>query len=232
MMKEKTYILFDVDGTLTDPKEGITKSVQYALRRYGIEVEDLDSLTPFIGPPLRDSYERFYGFTPEQSREAVLVYREYFTEKGWLENRVYPGIREMLAALREAGAALCVATSKPEVFAKQILDYFGLTEYFDFIGGADLEETRVRKADVIRYVLENCGLGQEDVKQGRIFMVGDREHDVLGARESGIPCVGVLYGYGSREEMENCRAEEVAATVEELQAVLLKRVATSHNQNL
>ena len=189
-MKEKTYILFDLDGTLTDPKEGITKSVQYALRHYGIEVEDLDSLCPFIGPPLRDSYEKYYGFTPEQATEGVHVYREYFNERGWLENKEYPGIKEMLKELQNAGAVLLVATSKPEVFAKRILDYFQLSSYFDFIGGADLGETRVRKADVIRYVLENCHISREMVSTGHLWMVGDREHDVLGARECGIPCAG------------------------------------------
>ena len=117
----KDYILFDLDGTLTNPKEGITKSVQFALRRYGIRVDDLDSLIPFIGPPLSESFRRFYGFEEQQSREAVLVYREYFTDRGWLENLEYPGVRGMLERLSSAGKHLMVATSKPEVFAMGIL---------------------------------------------------------------------------------------------------------------
>lgn len=221
-MKRKNYILFDLDGTLTDPKEGITKSVQYALRHYGIQVEDLDSLIPFIGPPLVDSYEKYYHFSPEQALEGVYIYREYFNERGWLENKEYAGIREMLSALRLAGKKLYVATSKPEVFAKRILEHFHMTEYFDFIGGASEDISRVRKADVIRYVLEKNGIPQDEETLASIIMVGDREHDVLGARECGIECVGVLYGYGSREEMEACRAGYIAENVEDLRDLLLR----------
>lgn len=220
-MERKTHILFDLDGTLTDPKEGITKSVRHALNHYGIQVEDLDSLCPFIGPPLTDSYKKFYGFSDQQAWEGVLVYREYFSVKGWLENKEYPGIREMLQSLKDAGKVLLVATSKPEEFAVRILEHFKLAEYFDFIGGADMEETRGRKADVIRYVLEQCGLGEGQEALSGAVMVGDREHDVLGARECGLECVGVLYGYGSREEMEACKASHVVETVEELGKYLL-----------
>lgn len=222
-MKGK-YILFDLDGTLTDPKEGITKSVQYALDHYGIHVEDLDSLCPFIGPPLTDSYMKFYGFSPEQAREGVQVYREYFSVKGWLENKEYPGIHRMLAGLKEVGFELFVATSKPELFAKRILEHFGMAGYFTMIGGADMEETRVRKGDVIRYVLDTCGIGQDEASRARILMVGDREHDVIGARECGLDCVGVLYGYGSREELETAGAAKIVETVEELEQFL-------HNQD-
>ena len=146
-MNRKDYILFDLDGTLTDPKEGITKSVQHALEHFGIQTDDLDSLTPFIGPPLRDSFKRYYGFSDEQAWEGVQAYREYFSVRGWVQNKEYPGIKEMLEALKEAGRVLLVATSKPEEFAKKILDHFDMAEYFDFIGGADMGETRVRKAD-------------------------------------------------------------------------------------
>lgn len=135
-MNRKDYILFDLDGTLTDPKEGITKSVQHALEHFGIQTDDLDSLTPFIGPPLRDSFKRYYGFSDEQAWEGVQAYREYFSVRGWVQNKEYPGIKEMLEALKEAGRVLLVATSKPEEFAKKILDHFDMAEYFDFIGGA------------------------------------------------------------------------------------------------
>lgn len=218
---DRKYILFDLDGTLTDPKEGITKAVAYALNHYGIEVEDLDSLCPFIGPPLTDSYTKFYGFGPEQAREGVQIFREYFQARGWQENKEYPGMKEMLKELKAAGHVLLVATSKPEAFAKKILEHFGMDQYFDMIGGADMEETRVRKGDVIRYVLDTMGIGCSQEERSQMIMVGDREHDVLGARELGIDCVGVLYGYGTREEMEACGAAYIAETVEELKQLLL-----------
>ena len=214
--------MFDLDGTLTDPKEGITKSVRHALNHYGIQVDDLDTLTPFIGPPLTDSYKKYYGFSDEQAWEGVLVYREYFSERGWHENKEYPGIKEMLDALKAAGGVLLVATSKPEEFARKILEHFGMAGYFDFIGGADMDETRVRKADVIRYVLEQYGLDTSRETLARCVMVGDREHDVLGARECGMDCVGVLYGYGDRQEMDGCRPAWTADTVDDLKDLLLK----------
>ncbi|RHB36583.1 HAD family hydrolase [Enterocloster aldenensis] len=220
-MNQKDYILFDLDGTLTDPKEGITKSVRHALNHYGIQVDDLDTLTPFIGPPLTDSYKKYYGFSDEQAWEGVLVYREYFSERGWHENKEYPGIKEMLDALKAAGGVLLVATSKPEEFARKILEHFGMAGYFDFIGGADMDETRVRKADVIRYVLEQYGLDTSRETLARCVMVGDREHDVLGARECGMDCVGVLYGYGDRQEMDGCRPAWTADTVDDLKDLLL-----------
>ncbi len=209
-------ILFDLDGTLTDPMVGITKSVQYALRHYGIEEPDLRQLTPFIGPPLTDSFRRYYQFSEEQAREAVLVYREYYAEKGILENEEIPGIRKMLGELKGAGKRLFVATSKPEVFARRIIGHFRMGEFFTFVGGADLEETRVKKGDVIRYVMEREGIQAESA-----VMVGDREHDIIGARENGIACVGVLFGYGSREELEAAGAEQIVKDAVELTRVLI-----------
>ena len=215
------YILFDLDGTLTDPKEGITRSVQYTLRHYGIEEENLDRLTPFIGPPLTDSFERYYGFDAKRAREAVYVYREYFDARGWRENRVYPGIPALLGHLKEAGLTLMTASSKPETAVRRIMDHFALSSYFTFIGGADDDGERCRKADVIRYVLAESGMGSEAHTLAKTVMVGDREHDVYGARACGIPCAAVLYGYGSREEMDACRPRWRAATVAELEALLL-----------
>lgn len=220
-MQKKTHILFDLDGTLTDPKEGITKSVRYALNHYDIQVEDLDSLCPFIGPPLTDSFEKYFGFSHEKAWEAVLIYREYFSAQGWQENKEYPGIKEMLESLKDSGRHLFLATSKPEVYALKILEHFGMTEYFDFIGGANLEETRSRKADVIGYVLEKSGLGTGSEAISRAIMVGDREHDVLGARQWGMESAGVLYGYGGRPELEACKADHIAGTPQELKTLLL-----------
>lgn len=246
---EKDILLFDLDGTLTDPMVGITKSVQYALRHYGIIEEDLTKLIPFIGPPLRDSFQKYYGFSKEQAGEGVLVYREYFSEKGIFENKEIPGIREMLEVLSAQGKKLYVATSKPEVYARKILEHFSLDHFFNFIGGADFEETRVNKAAVIRYVLEEAGLGDAgkktaDVIEGaegakrteeaertdnaertepgkkKIVMVGDREHDIIGAKENGIQSVGVLFGYGSRRELEEAGADRIAETVKDLTDIL------------
>ena len=205
---EKEYLLFDLDGTLTDPKEGITKSVRHALKAYNIEVEDLDTLCCFIGPPLKDSFIEYYGFSEEDAVNAIGVYREYFSDRGIFENEVYEGIEEMLKALTASGKKLFVASSKPEVFVRKIMEHFGLDSYFTFMGGADLGETRVKKADVIRYVLE------------KVIMIGDRKHDILGAREVGVDSVGVLYGYGDREELTGAQADFLAETVFDLQNLL------------
>lgn len=209
---DKKYILFDLDGTLTDPKEGITKSVEYVLNSHGILVDDLDKLCPFIGPPLQEGFMEFYGFPQDKAREAVFKYREYFSVKGWKENKKYEGIDKVLLSLKNQGKLLFVATSKPENMAVKILDYFGLSSFFEFIGGADMEETRVKKADVIRYVLETTGI--TDVSQA--VMIGDREHDIIGAREVGMASVGVLYGYGSRKELEEAGADYIAENLEQL----------------
>lgn len=213
---KKPHIIFDLDGTLTDPMIGITKSVQYALRRYGIEEPDLRKLTPFIGPPLTDSFQKYYSFSPAQAREAVLVYREYFTERGIFENEEIPGIREMLNGLRAAGKQLFVATSKPELFARRIIRHFQMEDYFLFVGGADMEETRVKKGDVIRYVME-----EKKIMAETAVMVGDREHDIIGAKENGLESIGVLLGYGSREELEEAGADQIAADAGELLKLLL-----------
>lgn len=213
---EKEYLLFDLDGTLTDPKEGITKSVRHALRAFDIEVEDLDTLCSFIGPPLRDSFMEYYGFSEENATAAIGIYREYFSDRGLYENEAYEGIDGVLKALKDSGKKLYVATSKPEIFAKKILKHFQLDPYFEFVGGADLAETRVRKGDVIRYVLEENSITDLE----RVVMVGDRKHDILGAKEAGVASVGVLYGYGSREELTEAGADFIAETVFDLQNLL------------
>lgn len=213
----KKYILFDLDGTLTDPMVGITRSVQHALRAYGIEEEDLKKLCPFIGPPLKESFMKYYGFPEAQAEEAIEKYREYFRVTGIFENKVYDGIEDMLRELKARGGILLVATSKPEEFAMQILEHFHLSQYFDYVCGASMDEKRVKKGEVIGYALERAGIRQAD----KAVMVGDREHDVMGAHENGMDCVGVLFGYGSREELEEAGAGETAGTVGELQEILL-----------
>lgn len=210
-------ILFDLDGTLTDPKVGITSAVAYALRAYGIETENLDTLCKFIGPPLKDSFMEYYGFGEAQAVEAIEKYREYFSVTGIFENVVYTGIEEMLACLVQQGKRLLVATSKPEVYAKQILEHFGLAGYFAFVGGSELSGERVRKGDVIAYVLEKNQIADKS----RTVMVGDRSHDVCGAKEQGLPCIGVLYGYGDRPELEAAGADAIVASVGALRDLLL-----------
>ncbi len=213
---KKKYILFDLDGTLTDSQEGITKAVEYALHAFGIEVKDRSSLRVFIGPPLTDSFRRYYGFSEEKALEGVKKYREYYNEKGKFENAVYEGIPEVLERLKEEGKILIVATSKPELYAKQIMEHFGLTKYFADIYGATMDGSRVNKDDVIRYALREKGITNVE----EAVMVGDREHDVLGAKKCGMEAVGVLFGFGSREELELSGAAVIVETAEELGEVL------------
>ena len=215
---KKRNILFDLDGTLTDPGTGITRSVQYALRYYGIEETRREVLEAFIGPPLKDSFMKYYGFSPRQASEAIDYYREYFQETGIFENQVYPGIRQMLKALKDDGRILWVATSKPEPFAQRILEHFDLDGYFSCVAGASMDETRVKKGEVIAYAIERMGAERRE----DLVMVGDREHDILGAAENGIDSIGVLYGYGSREELEQASAGRIAKTVWELERMLLE----------
>ena len=206
------YILFDLDGTLTDPAEGITNSVMYALKQYGIEENDRTKLYSFIGPPLVDSFMEKYGFSEEKAHEATAYFREYFREKGIFENVPYEGMTECLAALKQLGRTLILATSKPEVFAKMILERFGFAPYFDYVFGASMDETRTRKDEVIAYALSEAGI--EDPSD--CVMVGDRKHDVLGAKSNGMDAVGVLFGYGSREELTEAGACYIAETVEDI----------------
>ena len=186
MTKKYRHLLFDLDGTLTDPMEGITRSVQYALRHFGIEVSDLRELCPFIGPPFAESFRTFYGFDDRQTSEAVAVSREYFTEKGIFENRLYDGMDELLDTLASNGYTLCVATSKPRVFAERILDHFGIARYFSFVGGTGLDGSLPTKADVIAHVLA----GSNITDRGTALMIGDRKYDILGAKTIGIDSAG------------------------------------------
>ena len=215
-MKQYTFILFDLDGTLTDPKEGITKSVAYALESFGIHVENRECLCKFIGPPLKDSFVNFYGFEEAQAEAAVEKYREYFRPFGLFENRVYDGVEKLLRALTEDGKTLILATSKPTVFAEQILEHFHLRAFFSHVIGSELDGTRVKKGDVIAYALEQAGISDKS----RAVMVGDREHDIIGAKENGLDSIGVLYGYGTLEEFQKCGADAVAESVEELKGLL------------
>lgn len=215
---KKKYVLFDLDGTLTDSREGIVNSIEYMLRHYQVAVKDQSELQPWLGPPLKESLMKYCGFCEEKALEGVAVYREYFDRQGIFENRVYPGIEGMLDGLKRQGCQLLVATSKPETAAVRVLEHFGLSGYFAYIGGATLDDSRVRKGDVIRYVLESCGIREK----AQAVMVGDREQDVKGAKENGLEVVGVLYGYGSREELVGAGADYLVESPQGLVHLLMK----------
>lgn len=220
-MKEKInnydVILFDLDGTLTDPGLGIINSVQYALKHFGIIEKDRESLKKFIGPPLRESFMVYYAFDEVQAVHAIEKYREYFRDKGIYENAVYPLIPELLEELYDGGKKMILATSKPTEFAVRILDHFGLAKYIHFTAGSNMDGSRTIKGEVIAYAINQCQLKISP----NIVMVGDRKHDLIGARETGIDSIGVLYGYGSRDELENEQPTNLARSVEELRLLLL-----------
>lgn len=212
------YLLFDLDGTITDPKQGITKGIQYALKDFNIHVEDLDTLCKFIGPPLRPAFKQYYGFNDDEAEKAVAKYREYYSVTGLFENEVFPGMEKLLSDLKKEGKILIVATSKPEEFAKRILEHFGLDEYFTDICGATLDGSRGTKEEVIRYALKKNGI--TDLNE--VVMIGDRLHDVEGAKAVGLTSVGVLFGYGSREELLEAGADQIAQTVESIYPIVMK----------
>ena len=211
------YILFDLDGTLTDPAEGITNSVAYSLAKYGIEVADKRELYRFIGPPLKDSYMEYYGFSESDAVKAIEYYREYFKPKGMFENEVYGGVPELLSKLTEAGKKVILATSKPEVFSTEILKHFDLYKYFDFVSGATLDGTRSKKADIIAYAISEMEITEKE----KCLMVGDRAQDINGAIANGIDSVGVLFGYGDRAELENAGATYIAESVSDILKIVM-----------
>ena len=216
-MQDYNVILFDLDGTLTDSAPGILNSVRYACRKLGLEIPPEATLRKFLGPPLIESFRVLLGLPDSEAGRALAAFREYFPTKGLFENDVYPGVPALLADLKAAGKTVGLATSKPEEYARQIMAHFDLAQYCDFICGATLDETRTDKAEVIAYALETAGITD---KRG-VVMVGDREHDVLGAKKNGLPCIGAVYGYGTAEELSNAGAVQLADTVEDLHRILL-----------
>lgn len=219
-LKVYKNVLFDLDGTVTDPGIGITNSVAYALKKFSIKNIDRAELYKFIGPPLKDSFMKFYKFSEEESIQAVEYYREYFKEKGIFENKVIDGVTEVLEILKKSDKKIILATSKPETFALKILEHFDLLKYFDFIAGATMDGNRSKKGDVIRYALENCKISSlKDT-----IMVGDREQDIIGANQVGINSIGVLFGYGDREELENAKATYIVEKPEDLLDIIGIRI--------
>jgi len=214
-MKYKT-IFFDLDGTITDSAPGIMNSIKYALEKNPLPMLWEEHLRSFIGPPLRGQFCKVCGLADEESARMVEDYREYYRDKGIFGNNVYDGVIEMLEKLRKKGFRLAIATSKPEMFAKQIADYFGFSKYFDFIGGACMNESRTDKYEVIEYVIESCNI----TDRNEVVMVGDRSHDMIGAKKAGLHSIGVLYGYGSKEELEQSGAEMLVEVPEQIVSLM------------
>ena len=217
MTKRYENVLFDLDGTLTDPAEGILNSIRHSLTYYPeITVPNREILEKFIGPPLWESYVKYCGMDKKTAEEAVEHYREYFRPTGIFENKLYDGIPELLKALKESDVNIRLATSKPDVFARRILDHFGITEYFTSVRGSELDGSLVNKADVIaRVMTENAGITASNT-----VMIGDTAFDIIGARANGIPAIGVTYGYGSSREIADAGAFMIVKTVGELSTVL------------
>lgn len=201
-----TAIYFDLDGTLTDPKPGITRSIQYALDKLDRSIPPADELTWCIGPPLRGSMKKLLG-SDDLADRAVALYRERFSDIGLFENEVYPGIEDTLSALARSGRRMFVATSKAHVFADRIIDHFKLRVYFERVYGAELDGTHSDKTDLLRHALQSMG-----IDPSQAVMIGDRSFDMVGARNNGMTAVGVLYGYGSEAELRDAGAQHICAT--------------------
>lgn len=213
-------ILWDLDGTLMDPKPGITRSVQHALRALGIEADDLEALTPYIGPPLREGFATHHGIPTHQLEDAVRHYRARFTDVGMFENAVIEGVPALLAALREDGRRLAIATAKPEPQALIILEHFGLLEHFEVVGAATLDTSRITKDDVIEHTLGLLGMRDDEEARATAVMIGDREHDILGGRAHGLATIAVTWGYAVDGELEAAAPTTTATTLDELAAAL------------
>ncbi|WP_328019205.1 GNAT family N-acetyltransferase [Niallia alba] len=212
-------VLFDLGGTLSDPKEGITKSVQYALQKLGQEESDLAKLERFIGPPLQESFSTYYGFNQDITNQAIALYRERFKRLGMFENELYSNITTLLDSLREKGCILIVATSKPTIFAEEILRYFQIEKYFAHIIGSNLDGTRSSKTEIIQYILALYPAYQ----QRDFVMIGDRKHDIIGANNTGIDSIGVTYGYGTYEELNHVNATFIVESINQLKDILIDR---------
>ena len=211
------YIFFDLDGTLTDPQEGITNCVKYALESFGIHETDYSKLMRFIGPPLVYSFSEYYGFDEEKSLAAVAKYRERFADIGIFENKVYDGIEEVLGKLVDTAHVLVLATSKPKVFADRIMTKYRLRPYFKLICGSELDGTRNDKNEVIEYAIDKLQIPRE-----KIIMVGDRRQDIIGAKKCGIASCGVRYGYAESGELEDAGADYIAENLDELLEILMR----------
>ena len=206
------YVLFDLDGTLIDSESGIINSVLYAFEKYNITVNEKDELRKFIGPAIQESFSTDYGFNEEEVPEVIATFREYYSEKGVYEGKVFEGIVDVLKELKKRGKKLAVATSKPEVFTLRVLEHFGLAQYFDYVAAASLDETKTKKFVLIGEVVEHFDVDDLD----KVVMVGDRKQDIRGAADSGVTSIAVKWGYGSDEEIAKHQPDYVAEKVEDL----------------
>lgn len=213
-----TTYLFDLDGTLTDPKEGIVNSVLYALKKVGIEELHISELDSFIGPPIQQSFVERYNMNEGEVERAVFYFREYLKQRGLLENNIYEGIPILLKQLKDTGNRLFIATSKRTIFAEQVIEHFQLTNYFEDIIGSNLDGTRIKKEEIIAHILQT----NEELNKEEIVMIGDRKHDIIGANQNGIASIGVLYGYGSETELTEVGATHIAIDVKELHHLCLE----------
>ncbi len=220
-MSKYKYILFDLDGTITEPFKGISGGIIYALDKFGVEVPDNNTLRKFIGPPLRDSFRDFCGFTAEQSEEATTYYREYYSVNGLVENDIMPGMDVALRTLHKQGYKLYVATSKPEKYAKIILDNLGMLAYFDIVAGASFDGTRDKKELVIEYLLQQIKDKYEAFDIVQSIMVGDRHFDINGAKYFSMDSIGVTFGYGDYDELSRAGATYVIDTAQELVDIII-----------
>lgn len=212
--------IFDLDGTITDSCPGILNAIRYALQKHGMKEPSQQIMRSFIGPPLCRHFQEVFGLTDEEGAEMVSSYREYYAVKGIFENSVYPGVEELLEKLKDAGVKVLMATSKPEKYALMIAEHFGFAQYFDFIGGSCMDGSRTDKNEVIEYVLRKAHISERERNQ--VVMIGDRYHDIQGARAAGIHSIGVLYGYGSRDELEKAGAERIAENPENIKKIILE----------
>ncbi|MBE5944202.1 MAG: HAD family hydrolase [Lachnospiraceae bacterium] len=223
-MRKYDYVIFDLDGTITEPAEGITNAIIYALKKYNIQVDDRSSLFKFIGPPLRDSFKEFYGFSQERAEEAVSFYREYYKDRGLIENELMPGIKHCLELLNKAGCKLCVATSKPEEYAIKILDNLQVLNFFDTVAGASLDGSRDKKELVMKYLFERLKEKYEGFCVDKAVMVGDRHFDIYGANYFKMESIGVTFGYGSKDELTEAGATVVLDSSQDIEKYILQNI--------
>lgn len=215
-MKKYKHILFDLDGTLSDPKIGITKSIQYSLKKFGIVEDNLDNLEHFIGPPLHFSFKKYYGMDEESTQLAITYYRERFKDKGMYENILYPEIPNLLQSLNDAGYILDVATSKPTFFAEKIVKYFNIDHFFNHIVGSNLDGSRSIKGEVIEHVLNKY-----DTDLSEFIMIGDRKHDLIGANATSIDSIGVTYGFGSYKELNQEKPTHIVDNIDQIKKIFI-----------
>ncbi|MBQ9063283.1 MAG: HAD hydrolase-like protein [Eubacterium sp.] len=245
---QKKLFLFDMDGTTNESGPGIKKSVAIALEKQGITDYTEEQLAQFVGPPLRQSFQNLFGMTEEQASQGIQDYRAYYAVSGKFENRMYPGIPELLKRMKQAGILCGIASSKPELFVREILEHYNVEQYFDVIAGASMSEQLVEKPDIIRLALQRAreqGLPVNSVPSAEaaeptqsssymepvqpqacpdVWMVGDRSYDVTGAHSCGLPVIGVTYGYGSRRELEDAGADVIVDTTAALESAIFSIV--------